>query len=130
MSTSAQSTDRASLIRLAGDGAACFSLPHSHYILQLVAPAGSVGKVEVTIRAKALKMHKTTAGGIFIEPVEGAPRIVQGRILETDATNNRILANIIVPMWIDVPQGQAASAFRHGDLANFYLESGARFEPA
>jgi hypothetical protein len=77
------------------------------------------------IRARALKMHRSTAGGTFIEPVEGSPRIVQGRILATDTARNEALVHAVVPMWIEVPAGQCASDFATGDLVNFYVESGA-----
>ncbi len=123
-------TDLAHLVRLPGEGASSFGIPHSNYVLQLMAPPGDAGKVQGRIQARALKMHLAQGGGVFIEPLQGAPRIVQGRVLATDAVTNRVLANVVVPMWISVPEGQAASAFRHGDLVNFYVESGARLEPA
>ncbi len=122
--------DLAHLVRLPGDAAPSFAVPHSNYVLELMAAPGAAGKVQGRITARALKVHLAQGGGVFIEPLQGAPRIVQGRVLATDAVTNRILANVVVPMWIAVPDGQAASAFRHGDLVNFYVESGARLEPA
>ncbi|MDA0803307.1 MAG: hypothetical protein O2819_06075 [Planctomycetota bacterium] len=121
--------DIAHLVRPQG-GEPMFAVPHSNYQLILVSPASASGKIAGRVHAKALKLHLAQGGGIFIEPLEGSPRIVQGRVIGTDPVTNRILADVIVPMWIDVPKGQAASAFRHGDLVNGYLESGARFEPA
>lgn len=79
------------------------------------------------VHARALKMHRATAGGIFIEPVEGHPRSVQGRVLATDSVHNKILAQVVVPMWISVPQGQAAADFSTGDLLNFYVDSSTSF---
>lgn len=85
-------------------------------------------RAQARFRATALKMHHAHAGGVFIEPCQGHPRIVQGRVLATDTATNRILADAVVPLWITVPQGQAAADFSTGDLLNFYLESGATIE--
>ena len=69
------------------------------------------------------------SGGIFVEPSEGHARIVQGRVIATDTRSNMVLADVVVPMWIAVPQGQAASDFATGDLLNFYVQSGSTIEP-
>ena len=67
------------------------SLPGMAYRVELVlagdaaALAGKVGKrVNGTIRGKAQRAWHATAGGCFIEPVWGMPRIVQGRVLAVD----------------------------------------------
>ena len=77
-------------------------------------------------------MHRADAGGRFIEPVHGQPRIVQGTVSRVDAANDRLLMDIVIPMWITVETGvtgQSASDFQTGELLNFYLESGTRFVP-
>jgi len=89
-------------------------------------------RIRGTVEGKALKMHRADAGGRFIEPVHGQPRIVQGTVSRVDAANDRLLMDIVVPMWITVETavtGQRASDFQSGDLLNFYLESGTRFVP-
>ncbi|MEY4832370.1 MAG: hypothetical protein RL527_583 [Planctomycetota bacterium] len=86
-------------------------------------------RVHARFRATALKMHHAKAGGIFVEPSEGHARIVQGRVIATDTRSNMVLADVVVPMWIAVPQGQAASDFATGDLLNFYVQSGSTIEP-
>jgi hypothetical protein len=88
------------------------------------------GVIKGTIRAKALRMHPTRGGGQFIEPVWGAPRIVAGRVREVDATGRRVLVDTPVPMWVEAPKGQDLDIIRKGELVNFYVESGTRFEPA
>ena len=37
-------------------------------------------RIRGVIQARALKMHQASAGGRFIEPVHGRPRIVQGTV--------------------------------------------------
>jgi hypothetical protein len=82
------------------------------------------------VHARALKMNRATGGGVYIEPVNGHPRSVQGRVLATDTVNNKILAHVVIPMWITVPAGQAAADFSTGELLNFYVESGTSFASA
>jgi hypothetical protein len=58
---------------------------------------------------------------------------VQGTVYEVDGPNDRLLMDVVVPMWITVESevtGQVASDFAQGDLLNFYLESGTSFTPA
>ena len=109
------------------------SVPGTDYILDLVAAGATatpVGKrLTGTICARAQKFHRATAGGEFIEPVEGHPRIVQGRIREVDLAGNRVLLLAVVPMWISLERGQSAAGFHAGDFVNFYMESGATFAP-
>lgn len=131
MSASATSAapDFAHLVRLEGEGAPAFEVHHTNYRLHLQAPAGPAGKVAGHVFARALKISDAAGGGTYIEPLRGAPRIVQGRVIGSDPVKNWVLVNAGIPMWVEVPVGQAASAFRHGDLLNFYVESGTRFEP-
>lgn len=89
-------------------------------------------RIRGTVLGRALKMHRADAGGRFIEPVHGQPRIVQGTVSRVDAANDRLLMDIVIPMWITVETGvtgQSASDFQTGELLNFYLESGTRFVP-
>lgn len=90
-------------------------------------------RIRGTVAGRALKMHHAEAGGRFIEPVHGRPRIVQGTVYEVDAPNGRLLMDVVVPMWITLDTaatGQSASEFSPGDLLNFYLEPGTTFTPA
>ncbi|MSQ89952.1 MAG: hypothetical protein EXS01_00960 [Phycisphaerales bacterium] len=119
------------------DARVVVAIPRTSYRLDLVnaAPAGSTPRLSAevgrhihgVVHARALKMHRATAGGVFIEPVDGHPRSVQGRVLATDTARNQILAHVVIPMWIAVPAGQAAADFSTGELLNFYVESGTAF---
>ena len=109
------------------------SVPGTEYVLDLVAggpTAAALGKrVQGVVSGRAQKLHRAHAGGEFIEPVEGHPRIVQGRVRETDPTGNRLLLQAVVPMWISLSADQSARAFMPGDIVNFYMESGVVFTP-
>jgi hypothetical protein len=90
-------------------------------------------RIRGVISARALKMHQASAGGRFIEPVHGRPRIVQGTVYAVDAENDRLLMDVVVPMWVSVESavtGQAASDFSQGDMLNFYVESDIGFSPS
>lgn len=82
-----------------------------------------------TLHARALRMHQSDTGGRFIEPVYGMPRIVQGSVIEVDAQNNRLLMDLVVPIWVTLQPSQKAAKFAPGAMLNFYVESGTRFEP-
>ncbi len=114
-------------------GALRLSIPGSEYVLDLAAggpTSVALGKrVMGVVSGRALKLHRTHAGGEFIEPVEGHPRIVQGRVRETDPAGNRILLQAVVPMWITLGADQRAQEFHAGDMVNFYMESGVVFTP-
>ena len=112
------------------------ALPGTEYRLHLVptVPPGefgiSVGKrIKGTIHAQALRMHTARAGGCFVEPMWGEPRIVQGSVRAVDEQANRVLVDVSVPMWVTVQEGQQASEFREGQMVNFHVRSGARFRP-
>jgi hypothetical protein len=86
-------------------------------------------RVKGVVRMKALRMHKAEAGGAFIEPMMGQPRIVQGVVRGVDAGANRLLVDVVVPMWVEPFDGQQATEFTAGDMVNFYAQSGASFTP-
>ncbi|MEY3022229.1 MAG: hypothetical protein RIS86_1427 [Planctomycetota bacterium] len=109
------------------------SVPGTGYELDLV-PAGTTSvapgkRLRGTLSGRAQKLHRSSAGGEFIEPVQGHPRIVQGRVRAVDAGGGRLLVQAVVPMWIEPAAGQSAGEFRPGEIVNFYMESGVAFAP-
>ena len=109
------------------------SVPGTEYMLRLH-PKGAVhgapGKrMKGVVFGSAQKFSRAHAGGEFIEPVEGHPRIVQGRVRAIDAESNRVLVQAVVPMWVTPASGQSARDFHAGDFVNFYMESGVSFAP-
>ncbi len=85
-------------------------------------------RIKGIIHAKAMRMHNAAAGGKFIEPVWGEPRIVSGVVLAVDESKNRLLVDVSVPMWVEVYEGQEAQQFAVGQMVNFYVQSGMEFE--
>jgi hypothetical protein len=109
------------------------SLPGTEYVVTLDA-RGTTSvvpgkKLTGVIEGRAQKFHRAHAGGEFIEPLEGHPRLVQGRIRAVDAAANRVLLQAVVPMWITLDAAQSARAFAVGDFVNFSMESGVTFAP-
>ncbi len=118
-----------------GDEHLVLAVPGTEYRLRLATAAdGSkmashLGKrIKGRIHATALRMHKAQAGGRFVEPVWGAPRIVSGAVLTVDEEKNRLLVDVSVPMWVTVEDGQHATDFAEGQMVNFYVTSGTSFE--
>ena len=111
------------------------AVPGTEYRLRLaIAADGSkmashVGKrIKGRIHATALRMHAAQAGGRFVEPVWGAPRIVSGGVLTVDEAKNRLLVDVAVPMWVTMADGQQATDFTEGQMVNFYVTSSTSFE--
>ncbi len=92
---------------------------------EITTPPGK--RISGTIRATALRMYPARAGGRFIEPIWGEPRIVQGTVLAVDA--GRVLVDVSVPMWVTLKEGQDVSGLAEGQMVNFYVRSGASFRP-
>lgn len=137
-SPTSSATDDTARVRVdqASDETVVLSLPNTNYRLHLRpgAPLSSFPsepgrRAKGVIAGRALRMHKASAGGSFIEPIEGHPRIVQGSVLATDLDRNRVLIHAAMPMWFEVAEGQLASDFQTGDMVNFYAESGMTFTP-
>ncbi len=119
-----------------GDEHLVLAVPGTEYRLRLAAVAdrstlaSHLGKrIKGRIHATALRMHTAQAGGRFIEPVWGAPRIVSGAVLTVDEAKDRLLVDVAVPMWVTVADGQHATDFGEGQMVNFYVTSGTSFEP-
>ncbi len=114
-----------------GDGVAEFTVPGTQYHLHLVVDPGfeaAVGhRIKGRVHGKALRMHRAGAGGNFIEPLQGRPRIVQGTVLAVDPAANEVILDLVVPVRVAMQSGQSATAFSTGDVVNFYMEPGTRF---
>lgn len=134
--TQAESTVRG-VLESVGDDTIVISMPHTDYRLHLVpsvptpAITTPVGKrIKGEIHARALRMFKASGGGQFIEPLEGAPRIVAGRVLSVDSGSRRVLVQAAAPMWMTLAPDNTPGDFAPGDMVNCYVESGTRFAPA
>lgn len=109
-------------------------LPDTDYRIRLVPAEGLTlakgDKVSGVIRAIALRMDVIPAGGRYIEPVQGRPRRVQGRVIGGNVSQNEVYIKagpgvIVTPM-----APQRASDFSIGQMVSFDVRDGATIEPA
>jgi hypothetical protein len=114
-------------------GFGIFAVPGTGYRLTLEVPEGfdaPIGRrIRGRVRGRALRMHRTGAGGNFIEPLDGRPRIVQGTVLAIDLAADEVLMDLVVPIRLEMFEGQSASEFATGEMVNFYMHPGASFTP-
>lgn len=112
------------------------SIPGTDYRLHLVPAVPSAAfppvgqRIKGTIHAEALRIHTAGAGGGFIEPVYGVPRIIAGRVLDFDAEKHQVIVHAGVPMVITTLPEQRFDILAIGSMVNFYVKSGATFTPA
>lgn len=122
------------LLESISDGVGIFKIPGTQYQLHLGVEDDlddAVGaRVRGRIHGQALRMHHSPAGGNFIEPLEGRPRIVQGTVLAVDPGAHEVVVDLVVPIRLAIPEDQTTGSFATGDMVNFYMEPGARFHRA
>jgi hypothetical protein len=117
------------------DGLVVFAPAGTRYVLHLVCP-GYVGPVnkptQGIISVKARKIYTVPSGGLFVTPIFGPPRIIQGRIRALDEKSMVLHAggNITV----EFPDDDAAfdlvnGPLAVGKLANVVAWPGATFKP-
>ena len=111
-------------------------IPGTDYRIKLIPGEGMdehaarIGKrIRGRVDGRALKVHQPPAGGNYIEPIMGHPRIVQGMVIATDPSSRRLLIDLVVPAWIELMESQSAAEFATGDIVNFYMHSGTTFTP-
>jgi hypothetical protein len=119
------------------DGSVIFAPSNTSYELKLVTPAryeGPVDRViEVFIFAGARKLWTVFSGGNFVTPIQGPPRIVQGRIKYLDEKVMVVQAG--APVVVELPILDTACDLNAGPLAvgtlvNAALVPGARLQLA
>lgn len=117
-----------------GDGWVQVKLPSTDYRLRLVPAQGlsvAVGdKIDGTIRAQALRMDVIPAGGRYVEPVQGRPRRVQGRVIGGSASANEVYVKAGPGLVITPMAPQRASDFAIGQMVSFDVRDGSTLEPA
>lgn len=137
MSDTATQTDRSiieGVLREQRDGAIVLALAGTNYRLRLAVdqpldePIGS--KVRGWIRARAARIDSIKSGGRYIEPLEGRPRRVQGRVLSVDEVNEELLVLAATRVVCRTDGRQRVTMFEPGQMVSFDVEPGARFEPA
>lgn len=104
------------------------------YEMHLVCPdyQGPVNEpVQLIIRASARKVYTVPSGGLFVSPIMGVPKIVQGRV--KDLTDEQVTLNCGVLINIDLPKVAggielARGPIETGVLVNAVLLAGTRAE--
>ena len=95
-----------------------------HLALELpvcnVAPGA---RISGTAHAQALRVHRASGGGAFIEPVAGEPRIVAGRVLANKG-NGTVLVRSAIPLLVEVSNETDQAACVPGEFVNFHVQSG------
>ena len=91
--------------------------------------AGTV--VRGIIQVKGRKVWTVSAGGNFVTPITGEPRVVQGRVMRADAARLVVQAGLSVT--VELPQEATAYDLVNGpvgvgSLVNITLFPGASFE--
>jgi hypothetical protein len=118
------------------EGLVTFALTGTSYELHLVCPryAGPVNvPVRGVVRVKARKVYTVPSGGLFITPIFGPPRIIQGRIRALDQKSMTLHAGGSIV--VDFPEGDEGFDLVNGPLAvgkmaNVVAFPGATFDPA
>lgn len=111
------------------------AVPDTDYRVLLMAAEGhglkSGDRVKGVASAQARRIDAIKSGGAYLEPVNGRPRRVQGRIIDVDVINDTITvfagAGGIVCRCNGI---QNASIFEPDQLVTFDVEPGATFTPA
>lgn len=124
----------AGVIDAIGEGYVQVKLPGTDYRLRLV-PQGLSGlevgdKIQGTVRAQALRIIVIPAGGRYVEPVQGRPRRVQGRVVGGNVNTNEIYVKAGPTLAITPLAPQRAQDFAIGQMLSFDVRSGATLEPA
>jgi hypothetical protein len=112
------------------------AVPGSNYVFTLEAGPdaaqlrGREGRIVTgRVEARAMRLHRASGGGRFVEPLEGTPRIIQGLVRAVDAPGRRLLVEAATPIWLSLEPEDDPRTFAEGDLVNGYLLSGAKFVP-
>ncbi len=118
------------VVRESRDGVIALSIPGTDYRLQLATRDGAeIGeKVQGRIRATARRIDRIKSGGMYVEPVEGRPRRVQGRIVAVDEVNGEIHVRAAGVFICRTNGRQRAEEFQPGEMVSFDIEPGATFE--
>jgi hypothetical protein len=89
-----------------GEGEATLSPTGSEYELVLCCADAQVkagdDRLRVTVHAVAERLWTVPAGGNFVTPIRGTPRVIQGRVICADARQLVVQAGL--PVLIDLPR--------------------------
>lgn len=117
-----------------GDGWVQLSMSNTDYRLRLVPVQGlsvAVGnKMTGVIQAQALRMDIIPAGGRYIEPVQGMPRRIQGRVVGGNIDRNEVYIKAGPSVVVTPMAPQRANDFSIGQMVSFDVRDGATLQAA
>lgn len=121
------------VLRAIGGGTVTIAKPETNYALELVVDepvTRAVGeKVRGEVRVNAARMDVIETGGKYIEPVDGPPRRVAGRIVEIDGAANLVIVDAGPFNVVCTPHPlQKASKFRVDQMVTMGVKPGASFK--
>ena len=112
-----------------------FSPSNTTYQLYLESDNGPVqasGRpVEVVVSGAARKVYTEPSGGLFVSPIVGTPKILQGRVKDLNDTWLTLNCGVIVNVKLPTEPGGielARGAIEMGSLVNVVLYPGASCE--
>jgi len=109
-------------------------IPQTSYELYL-RPTGDVvptpqGRVRGIIRSRVWKVDFVSAGGAFIEPIQGRPGLVQGRVIGRIPETNSVVVEVAeMPIVGELPERWSTDDIPIGARIGLDLYPGSTFEP-
>ena len=117
MTTAIEMTSRGKITAVR-DGLVIFSPGGTNYEMHLVCP-GYKGPMNTpvtgVVRVKARKLYTVPSGGLFVTPIFGSPRIIQGRIRALDEKSMVLHAGGSIV--VEFPEDDAAFDLVNGPFA-------------
>ncbi|MFN3167992.1 MAG: hypothetical protein ACE37H_13110 [Phycisphaeraceae bacterium] len=115
-----------------GEGWVQVRVPGTDYRLRLIPGEGvsaKIGdKVAGVVRVQALRMDVVPAGGRYIEPVQGRPRRVQGRVVGGNVDRNEVYVKAGPSVVVTPMAPQRAGDFMIGQMVSFDVRPGATID--
>ena len=134
MSTATEFPARGKVLEINGQ-TVVFHPSNTTYRMHLGVAAGTTvptdRPIDAIIRLRARKVWTVPSGGLFVAPIFGPPRIVQGRVRYLD--ERQMVLNAGVNVVVDLPNSDAAfdlarGPIEVGSLVNASALPGATFE--
>ncbi len=118
------------VVQTTREGLVVLAVSQSDYRLHVVPPTGfapAAGeKVTASLHAQAMRVDAISAGGRYIEPVDGRPRRVQGTVLSHDPASRTITVAAGVPVVCTLTDTRQKPAdFPVGTMVSFDVKRGA-----
>lgn len=135
MQAQAQSALTCGTVRSASEGRLVLGVEGTNYELHLECQAKlAVGRrVQGMVVVRGRKIWTVAAGGSFITPLAGTPKVVQGRVKSVEG--KKLIVQAGATVCVELPEQSSAFDLKNGELrpgvmVNVTTVAGARFEVA